>query len=330
MTPRHAEAVKSLETRLGTSFPRPELALTALTHKSWVNEHRQEGFQDNERLEFLGDSALDMVVVDYLYHAEGKDYSPGYMHIKKMAVVNSHILAYACLSTSATVQSTMPTWSLAHGLQSVDDSQQIHLWQCLLHSSHRVLEDQNLTFLRFQKHGAEIARALEHDAVYPWAALTSLQAPKFISDMVESILGAVYVDSFGDLGKVREVMQTLGLMRVLERVVHDDVDALHPVSRLEIWAAQHKPKREVTYEIEKAKGKVSCRVLVDGKELLTVTRTYRSKVSEDEVRFTAAEEANRMVLAGNINFDRIEEVESDDEEDQVAAILDDGKDEERN
>jgi ribonuclease-3 len=56
------ERVKALEERLGTTFARPELALTALTHKSWVNEHRGEGFQDNERLEFLGDAVLNLVV----------------------------------------------------------------------------------------------------------------------------------------------------------------------------------------------------------------------------------------------------------------------------
>ena len=312
-----AEEIQDFVGRTFAHEPRdPRLFERALTHGS-------AGKASYERLEFLGDSTLDMVVVDYLYHAEGKDYSPGYMHIKKMAVVNSHILAYACLSTSATVQSTMPTWSLAHGLQSVDDSQQIHLWQCLLHSSHRVLEDQNLTFLRYQKHGAEIANALENDAVYPWAGLTSLQAPKFISDMVESILGAVYVDSFGDLGKVREVMQTLGLMRVLERVVHDDVDALHPVSRLEIWAAQHKPKKEVEYKLTKEQGNVTCTVCIDEKELLQVTAPYRSKVSEDEVRFKAAEKALAQVRAETMEVDK-DEIDTDDEEEVKAMVAETG------
>ncbi len=57
-----AECVKALEERLGTTFSRPDLALNALTHKSWVNEHRDEGLQDNERLEFLGDAVLNLAV----------------------------------------------------------------------------------------------------------------------------------------------------------------------------------------------------------------------------------------------------------------------------
>ena len=54
--------MKALEERLGTTLSRPELGLTALTHKSWINEHRGEGFQDNERLEFLGDAVLNLAV----------------------------------------------------------------------------------------------------------------------------------------------------------------------------------------------------------------------------------------------------------------------------
>jgi ribonuclease-3 len=41
-------------------------ALIAVTHKSWVNEHRGEGAEDNERLEFLGDAVIDLVVSEYL------------------------------------------------------------------------------------------------------------------------------------------------------------------------------------------------------------------------------------------------------------------------
>jgi ribonuclease-3 len=41
-------------------------ALIAVTHKSWVNEHRGEGAEDNERLEFLGDAVIDLLVSEYL------------------------------------------------------------------------------------------------------------------------------------------------------------------------------------------------------------------------------------------------------------------------
>jgi ribonuclease-3 len=56
------ERVQTLESRLGTAFSRNDLGLAALTHKSYVNEHREAGLQDNERLEFLGDAVVDLAI----------------------------------------------------------------------------------------------------------------------------------------------------------------------------------------------------------------------------------------------------------------------------
>ncbi|MDF0652373.1 MAG: ribonuclease III [Nitrospira sp.] len=47
-------------------FTNPSLLTEALTHKSYVNERREPGRKHNERLEFLGDAVLSLVVSDYL------------------------------------------------------------------------------------------------------------------------------------------------------------------------------------------------------------------------------------------------------------------------
>ena len=52
---------------LGYEFTRIELLVTALTHRSYVNEHRKSVSEHNERLEFLGDAVLDLVVTEYLF-----------------------------------------------------------------------------------------------------------------------------------------------------------------------------------------------------------------------------------------------------------------------
>jgi ribonuclease III len=57
-----ADPVSALEDRLGLRLADRSLALAALTHKSFVNEHRGEGVADNERLEFLGDAVIDLAV----------------------------------------------------------------------------------------------------------------------------------------------------------------------------------------------------------------------------------------------------------------------------
>jgi ribonuclease-3 len=54
--------VVELERRLGIPLSDRACALAALTHKSYVNEHRDEARTDNERLEFLGDAVVDLAV----------------------------------------------------------------------------------------------------------------------------------------------------------------------------------------------------------------------------------------------------------------------------
>lgn len=60
------EVLKKLEERLDYRFRDVDLLVTALTHRSYVNENRQPGVSDNERLEFLGDSVLGLCVSDLL------------------------------------------------------------------------------------------------------------------------------------------------------------------------------------------------------------------------------------------------------------------------
>lgn len=57
---------------LGFEFDDIQLLVTALTHRSYVNEHKKSVSEHNERLEFLGDAVLELVVTDYLFknHAE--------------------------------------------------------------------------------------------------------------------------------------------------------------------------------------------------------------------------------------------------------------------
>jgi ribonuclease-3 len=57
-----------LELALGLAFDDKSLLQRALTHRSYLNEHPDFGFEDNERLEFLGDAVLDFVTGEYLYH----------------------------------------------------------------------------------------------------------------------------------------------------------------------------------------------------------------------------------------------------------------------
>ncbi len=57
----------ALQETIGYHFKNIQLLKTALTHSSFANEHKKEGMRDYERLEFLGDSVLEMVSSSFLY-----------------------------------------------------------------------------------------------------------------------------------------------------------------------------------------------------------------------------------------------------------------------
>lgn len=70
MTEPHeiGESLKRLEKLLGAAFNEPEHLLTAITHRSYLNEHREAKQDHNERYEFLGDAVLELIVTDFLFH----------------------------------------------------------------------------------------------------------------------------------------------------------------------------------------------------------------------------------------------------------------------
>jgi ribonuclease III len=54
--------------KLHVTFNNLDLLLTAFTHRSYLNEHKKTVREHNERLEFLGDAVLELVVTEYLYN----------------------------------------------------------------------------------------------------------------------------------------------------------------------------------------------------------------------------------------------------------------------
>ena len=60
--------LESIEEKLGLIFDNKEFLILAFIHRSFINEYRERQLHHNERLEFLGDSVLGLVVADFLYH----------------------------------------------------------------------------------------------------------------------------------------------------------------------------------------------------------------------------------------------------------------------
>lgn len=60
-------SLKKFCSKYDLEFSNIELLRTALTHSSFVNEHRSDEYQDNERLEFLGDAVLQLAMSEFIY-----------------------------------------------------------------------------------------------------------------------------------------------------------------------------------------------------------------------------------------------------------------------
>ncbi|MEZ4104243.1 MAG: ribonuclease III [Candidatus Paceibacterota bacterium] len=88
------EDVKKLQNILGVEFKDKNLLLTAITHRSYLNEHREATWEHNERLEFLGDAVLELVVTDFLFK-QYPEKPEGELTAVRAALVNTISLSNA-------------------------------------------------------------------------------------------------------------------------------------------------------------------------------------------------------------------------------------------
>lgn len=80
------EGLAKLERALGYDFCDKRLLQEALTHSTFAYEHRHEGLVSNERLEYLGDAVLDLVIGDYLFR-QPSHFSEGHMSKTRALIV---------------------------------------------------------------------------------------------------------------------------------------------------------------------------------------------------------------------------------------------------
>ncbi len=92
--------LSSLEKSIGVKFNNKDLLQQALVHRSYLNENPDFSLDDNERLEFLGDAVLEMVVTEYLYRNYPNP--EGELTNWRAALVNTKMLSEkaACLEVN--------------------------------------------------------------------------------------------------------------------------------------------------------------------------------------------------------------------------------------
>jgi ribonuclease-3 len=88
------KSFESIEDTIGFSFADKNLLKQAFIHRSYLNENPHEVLSHNERLEFLGDAVLELVVTEYLYERYPEK-TEGELTALRAALVNANSLAVA-------------------------------------------------------------------------------------------------------------------------------------------------------------------------------------------------------------------------------------------
>lgn len=114
------ERKQMLEERLGININRVELFEQALLHRSYLHLLPKGNFQSNERLEFLGDAVLGMVVSDFLFH-QSEDLLEGDLTKIRSWLVNKHSLSI-CARKLELDKFLMVSFSTAKNLQRGSES----------------------------------------------------------------------------------------------------------------------------------------------------------------------------------------------------------------
>lgn len=218
-----------LEPLIGYTFTKKMLLLEALTHASYTGPNAHFSY---ERLEFLGDAVLDYIISTRLY-AHNPPLSHQKMHAIRTAMANAAFLTFSMFETT-TLEETINKSTLQ------PEVHQRALWQFLRSGSAQLVATRDVARQQHAQFREEFLRALTHDKEFPWHLLALTNPPKFLSDIVESVIGAIYIDSHGDFSACATFVQRLGILDSLERILRDNVDCLHPKERLGHLAVERK------------------------------------------------------------------------------------------
>ncbi|EQL36855.1 dicer-like protein 1 [Blastomyces dermatitidis ATCC 26199] len=188
------DLAKQIGDRLGYQFRYPRLLRSAFTHASFPSAwSRVPCYQ---RLEFLGDSLLDMVCVEYLYHRY-PDRDPQWLTEHKMAMVSNKFLGAVAVKL---------------GLHR----HLIYFSNALLGQITRYVEE------------IELAEADSNNSPDAWT--TTSDPPKCLPDMLEAYIGAIFVDSNFKFEVVEDFFQQHLKQYFEDMSIYDTFANKHPTT----------------------------------------------------------------------------------------------------
>ena len=275
LSPHLPPMVSHLEALTSHTFTHPALALEALTHPSHASTSASAAnpltsIPSYQRLEFLGDAVLDQIVTRMIHSHSQPTYSVFNMHLFRTAAVSKDFLAYLAMTNTISIPTTdvhppsapfAPRFSAERPPPSPPptpstSTSYIKLnFLSLMRRSPSVEIGRALaaTLARLQPLQEGISLALQYGNEYPWTPLVSVAPDKMVSDLIESTLGAIYVDSHGSEKACVAFLEKIGLLPWLRRALREEVKVWHPKEELGVLAAR---MWEGKYDEGKEKGRM--------------------------------------------------------------------------
>nr|CAB91758.2 related to RNA helicase/RNAseIII CAF [Neurospora crassa] len=247
-----SKQLEPLEKAMDYTFNKKSLLIEAMTHPSCAGLGTNESCY--ERLEFLGDAILDVIVVKRLMAETGpNELAHNDMHEHLSSVVTADIMAFLAMEwviMQTDINEIDPTNLDALGLlpssQSritpaslVSNKEDWPFWRFMRHNSPQVGATQTATIERYLTLRDEIRDAIWKHNTLPWALLARMGPQKFYSDIVESLIGAVWVDS-GSWKACEDVLTQMGLLPLLDHLLETKAHVMHPNVELQILAPPNK------------------------------------------------------------------------------------------
>ena len=196
-----------LQHLLGYQFANPKILLEAVTANAPL--HRDLSDLGIRKLELLGDAVLELILLKKIFEQPRSLMSHEYGYFKD-AFCSRRFLAYVCMAfrveTNA-YQAASTTPVVSTTIRLADFLKFDHAPDAVQHmyDAYQVYETAR----------PAIETAFLQGSAFPWVELSALQVPHGFSDLIESLLGALYVDSGGDLAVCEAFVSRLGILPIL-------------------------------------------------------------------------------------------------------------------
>ncbi|CAK1355419.1 unnamed protein product [Cercospora beticola] len=273
-----------LEKIIGHTFEHPALLVEATTHLSFPFNRTGVSY---ERLEFLGDSVLDMIVTPKLF-AHANKLKHWQLHGMHAALVNSHFLGFCCLQHTIYDETFQVVSDQSGGFRTLEQQREVHLYD-FLRAAPQLNKDKNATAIRYQEQKERINQALlTGDEYYPWVELVTLSPPKFFCDLIEATLGAIFIDTRGSLDACEAFVERIGVLKIMRRILDDNISCVSPKEMLGILADRDEVKyTSKTNEGENGKKSWQCFVKVGEEDIANVGDCSTREEAETKAAYMA-------------------------------------------